>query len=83
MTRRPVKYMFPEFCTAHTTARDFKSNGRAPCEKKFSFLPNSAYSFTVHAGSYHSVDGVGKAVGLRKSVLVNWYDQDIGRPGTG
>mmetsp|Transcript_4726 Transcript_4726/g.11741 ORF Transcript_4726/g.11741 Transcript_4726/m.11741 type:complete len:339 (-) Transcript_4726:30-1046(-) len=64
-------------------ARDFKSNGRAPCEKKFSFLPNSAYSFTVHAGSYHSVDGVGKAVGLRKSVLVNWYDQDIGRPGTG
>ena len=63
----------------HTTQqyrmRDFKKNGKAPCEKKFQFLPNSAYSFTVHDTSYHSVDGVGKAVGLRKTVLVNWYDR--------
>jgi hypothetical protein len=29
----------------------------------------------VHDTSYHSVDGVGKAVGLRKTVLVNWYDR--------
>ena len=56
-------------------ARDFKHNGKAPCEKKFQFLANSAYSFTVHDTSYHSVDGVGKAVGLRKTVLVNWYDK--------
>lgn len=56
-------------------ARDPKKNGKATCERKFQFLANSAYSFTVHGTSYHSVDGVGKAVGLRKTVLVNWYDQ--------
>jgi len=70
-------------CAAHTTTRDLTQNGRAPCEKKFQFLANSAYSFTVHAGSYHSVDGVGQAGGVRRSVLVNWYDQDSDRAEAG
>ena len=54
----------------YNEARDTRrgGNGKAPCERKFRFSPNSAYSFTVHDASYHSVDGVGKAVGLRKTV---------------
>ena len=56
---------------------DRDAAGSAPCASKFMFLPNSAYAFTVHATSYHSVDTVASHHGERRTFMVNWYDHKL------
>jgi len=51
-----------------------KIDGSAPCEKKMTFVANSAYAFPVTRSSFHSVEKVvGKSKGARKTIMLNWY----------
>jgi len=80
--RKPTASPFPESLCKYDIqakeARNMKNNGQTPCWKKFLFASNTGYSFVVNDHSYHSVNIVGKATGVRQTILVNWYDQMVG-----